>query len=76
LDGVVLVNATLLARRLQGGFDLALSVYNVFDETYSVPVGEEILGGSVQQDGRTFRVKVTKRFFNTASKNPKKEHVS
>lgn len=62
LGSVILINATLLARQLKGGFDLALSVYNIFDESYSVPVGEEILGGSVQQDGRTFRVKVTKRF--------------
>jgi outer membrane receptor for ferrienterochelin and colicins len=61
-EEVVVVNATLLTQRLKGGFDLALSVYNVFDEAYSVPVGEEIEGGSVQQDGRTFRIKATKRF--------------
>jgi outer membrane receptor protein involved in Fe transport len=62
LDDVILVNATVLARQIKGGFDLAVSLYNVFDEEYSVPVGEEIQGGSMQQDGRTFRLKLTKRF--------------
>jgi len=62
MDDAILVNVTLLARRLKGGVDLALSVYNVFDKVYSVPVGGEIEGGSVQQDGRTFLMKMTKRF--------------
>ncbi len=62
LDDAILVNATLLARQIRGGFDLAVSVYNVFDEQYSVPVGEDIRGGAMEQDGRTFRLKLTKRF--------------
>ena len=62
LADVILVNANLLARNVKGDFELVLSVYNVFDKKYSVPVGEEILGGSVEQDGRTFRIKATKRF--------------
>lgn len=62
LDGVLLVNATLLAHRVKDMFDLSLSIYNAFDQGYSVPVGEEIRGGSVRQNGRSLRLDVTGRF--------------
>ena len=58
----VVVNATLRTQRLAPNLDLALSVYNLFDTIYSDPVGSEIAGGTVAQDGRTLRLKAVYRF--------------
>lgn len=61
VDGAVLVNGTLLSRKIRN-LELAFSVYNLFDVEYAVPVGEEIAGGMVAQDGRSFLVKATVHF--------------
>jgi len=56
--GFTVVNATLLSRKLFG-FELALSVYNLFDKKYGNPGGEEHIEDVIFQDGRTFRIKAT-----------------
>lgn len=61
-EGYTVVNATLLTRRLARNLDVSLSVYNLFDKDYAQPVGEEIVGGTVTQDGRTLRLKAAYRF--------------
>ncbi len=57
-----IANLTLFARDLFGGLDLSGSVYNVFDEEYGDPGGEELLQDTIEQDGRTYRLKLDYRF--------------
>lgn len=57
----VVVNSTLRCRRFRN-LETLLSVYNLFDRSYAHPVGREIAGGLVEQDGRTFRLKATYAF--------------
>lgn len=44
------------------GLELSGSAYNLFDTKYSDPGGDEHKQDSIEQDGRTFRVKLTYRF--------------
>ncbi|MDB6072519.1 MAG: putative tonb-dependent receptor signal peptide protein, partial [Verrucomicrobiaceae bacterium] len=62
IDGFVLANWTLLAKRLTPHLDVSASVYNLFDTQYSFPGGPEHLQEALLQDGRTFRLKFTYRF--------------
>jgi len=41
---------------------LSASVYNLFDRDYGDPASTEHLQDVIEQDGRTFRVKVTASF--------------
>lgn len=55
-------NLTLTSREFAKGFRLSSSVYNVFNSLYSDPVGVEIVGSTVRQDGRGFRIQLTHTF--------------
>ena len=57
-----LMNATLLSRELRPGMEISASIYNVFDRKFRFPGGPEHLQDTIEQDGRTFRVKVSYRF--------------
>ena len=66
-----ITNLTLFSQNLIKGLELSGTVYNLFDKRYRDPVAGELtidpeapeLGlDTVQQDGRTFRVKLTYRF--------------
>ncbi len=57
-----LVNATLLSRELWPGLEISASIYNVFDRKFRFPGGPEHLQDTIEQDGRTFRLKVSYRF--------------
>ena len=46
----------------QNGFQLEAGVYNVFDTHYAYPGAEDHLQDTIAQDGRTFRIKLTRRF--------------
>ena len=59
LDDLWLFNTTLFTLKLRNAWDFSVSIYNLFDTHYSDP---DASLESVEQDGRTFRVKVTKRF--------------
>jgi iron complex outermembrane receptor protein len=61
-EDYVVINTTLLSTGLLGGLDVSLSVYNIFDKDYLHVAGDEIQGEVVEQDGRSFRLKVTYRF--------------
>jgi outer membrane receptor for ferrienterochelin and colicins len=63
LGGAFVANATLSSKDLLGKLRVSASLYNLFGKHYADPVGQEIRGGSVAQDGRTFRVKLTYRFY-------------
>jgi iron complex outermembrane receptor protein len=55
-------NLTLTSREFAKGFRLSGSVYNVFNSLYSDPVGAEIAGSTVRQNGRDFRIQLTHTF--------------
>jgi iron complex outermembrane receptor protein len=55
-------NLTITSRELAGGFRLSASAYNLFNRKYSDPVGQEIVEPAVQQNGRDFRIQITRVF--------------
>ena len=55
-------NLTLTSREFARGFRVSASVYDVFNSRYSDPVGTEIVGSTVQQNGRDFRIKLGRTF--------------
>jgi iron complex outermembrane receptor protein len=55
-----IANATLFAQPLGDNLDLSLGVYNLFDEHFNDPAFG--VPTEVEQDGRSFRLKVTYRF--------------
>jgi outer membrane receptor for ferrienterochelin and colicins len=57
-----ITNVTLFSRNLLKNLELSGSVYNLFNSKYFVPASGEHLQNSIEQDGRTFRVKATWRF--------------
>ncbi len=56
------VNLTLYSRELVKGLEFSASVYNVFDQTYADPATRFQIQDLIEQNGRTFRVKLTYRF--------------
>jgi iron complex outermembrane receptor protein len=54
--GFAVVNLTLLGRPIRNGPQLTGSVYNIFNNRYSDPGGEELEQHLVVQDGRVIRV--------------------
>ncbi|MEO8622518.1 MAG: TonB-dependent receptor [bacterium] len=57
-----LTNVSLLAPRLAGRMSLSATIYNLFAVRYSNPGSDALLQDTIQQDGRSFRVKTTLRF--------------
>jgi iron complex outermembrane receptor protein len=55
-------NLTLTSREFAKGFRLSGSVYNLFNSPYSDPIGVEIVGSTVRQNGRDFRIQLTHTF--------------
>jgi outer membrane receptor for ferrienterochelin and colicins len=62
VGGAFVANATIYSQSLLGKLSVSASIYNLFNKRYADPVGQEIPGASVIQDGRTFRVKLTYGF--------------
>ncbi|MBL9138795.1 MAG: TonB-dependent receptor [Verrucomicrobiales bacterium] len=73
IDPYAIVNLTLFSRALAKGLEISGSIYNLFDQRYDHPVSPDytytgpISGNSIaldvaEQDGRSFRVKLTYRF--------------
>jgi len=61
--GFGIVNATLFSQNLVKNLDLSASVYNLLDRKYDDPATPSHIGQDlIQQNGRTFRVKLTYRF--------------
>ncbi len=55
-------NLTLTATKLVPHLDLSASIYNLFDEHYQQPAGDETQANVITQDGRNFRVWFTCHF--------------
>jgi iron complex outermembrane receptor protein len=62
VGGYWIANLTLLATRLAPNLEMSASLYNLFDRRYADPVGPEVVMPAIQQDGRTFRLKLTYTF--------------
>jgi outer membrane receptor for ferrienterochelin and colicins len=58
----LLANWTLFSRELVKNLEVSASVYNLFDQKYGFPSEPGAVPGSIIQDGRTFRFKLTYRF--------------
>ncbi len=61
-EGFFVTNLTLFSRNLLKGLEISGSIYNVFDKKYGDPGSEEHLQDIIQQDGRSFRLKITYAF--------------
>jgi outer membrane receptor protein involved in Fe transport len=57
-----LANLSFQTAPRKNGLQLEASVYNVFDTRYAYPGAEDHLQDTITQDGRTFRIKLTRRF--------------
>ena len=55
-------NVTTSTREFSGGFQLSASVYNLFNRSYGDPAGSEIQEPALLQNGRDFRVQMTRAF--------------
>jgi iron complex outermembrane receptor protein len=55
----VLTNFSLFSPRAFGRFDLSATMYNVFGVRYGDPVPAGFIQDTIQQDGRSFRVRTT-----------------
>jgi outer membrane receptor for ferrienterochelin and colicins len=62
IGGFSVFNLTLLGHALGKHLDLSTSIYNIFDKKYFDPGRPEDVQDAIQQDGRSFRVKITGRF--------------
>jgi len=62
VSGFAVLNATLLGHTLGKHLDLSGSVYNILDKKYFDPARPEDPEDAMQQDGRSFRIKITARF--------------
>jgi len=59
VSGYTVVNATLLGHNLGKHLDISASIYNLFDRSYFDPPSSANLQMPIQQDGRSFRIKLT-----------------
>lgn len=62
LDGSFLTNITLLGKRASNGFEISVGAYNLFNTHNADPGAEEHRQQSIQQDGRSLRLKLTYGF--------------
>ena len=61
-DEFVVANLTIFSHELLKNLELSASLYNLFDTKYADPAGPDFTQDTIEQDGRTFRVKATYRF--------------
>jgi iron complex outermembrane receptor protein len=57
----LLTNATYSTKPLWGGWEFSASCYNAFDRRWYSPAGPGLAQAEIQQDGRSFRVKLSYR---------------
>jgi outer membrane receptor for ferrienterochelin and colicins len=58
----VVPNFTLLSRNVFKRWDISASLYNAFNQKYSDPAGEGLTENVIEQDGRSFRIKIGYKF--------------
>ena len=62
VNGFATCNVTLFSRELIKNLDVSASIYNLFDTRYEDPVSVDFKQRAIQQDGRSFRFKLTYKF--------------
>ena len=62
VSGFSVFNVTFMGHTLGKHLDLSTSIYNVFDKKYFDPGRPEDPEEAIQQNGRSFRIKLTARF--------------
>jgi outer membrane receptor for ferrienterochelin and colicins len=62
IAGFFIANATVSSPEVRGGLSVSASAYNLFNTRYADAVGGGFTEDSIEQDGRTLRLKVTYRF--------------
>ncbi len=62
VDPYFIANLTLLSKNLFRNLEISASIYNLFDEEYEDPAGEEHLQVKIPQNGRNFLIKSSYRF--------------
>lgn len=60
--GVLLTHLNLSGQPFGKNFEIGLGVYNLFDQDYADPAGNEFLQTQIPQDGRQWRLKLDYRF--------------
>jgi len=58
----VVGNFTIFAHELVKNLELSGTIYNLWDARYGHPGAEDHLQDVIQQDGRSFRIKLTYKF--------------
>ena len=58
----LVANLNLLGQPFGKNLDVALGVYNLFDQDHADPGADEYLQAEIPQDGRTWRLKLDYRF--------------
>ncbi len=66
-----LTNITFTSRPVAGGWNCSAGLYNAFDRRFFSPMGPNDPEAAIQQDGRTFRFKITYRLAGFAKPRPK-----
>ena len=61
-DDFFITNLTLFSRNLRKGLELSGSVYNLLNKKYEDPGSLEHAQDLIEQDGRTFRIKISYHF--------------
>lgn len=62
LGGFAVTNLTVFSQNLVKDLELSASLYNLFDKKYEAVGSAEHVQSGIEQDGRTFRVKVSYLF--------------
>ena len=62
VGGYVLANLNLFSRNIVKNLELSAGIYNLFDTKYSDPASSDFAQTAIEQDGRTFRVKLSYQF--------------
>jgi iron complex outermembrane receptor protein len=61
-DAMWLLNTTLYSREIVPNMEISASVYNVLNSRYGHAVGTEHKQTEIEQDGRTFQLKLNYKF--------------
>jgi iron complex outermembrane receptor protein len=62
VNGYVVGNFTVFSQDFVKGWEVSASVYNLFDTNFGHPGGTEHQQDIIEQDGRSFRLKLSYRF--------------
>jgi iron complex outermembrane receptor protein len=62
VPGFFLTNLTLFSQNIVQHLEASVSVYNLFDKEYGDPVSADFVQKTIQQDGRSYRLKLTYAF--------------